>query len=136
MTVAVSTNRAGLERAIASWNAGDYDAYLALYAEDAVLHGYPGNATGRAGAREIYAPHWEAFPGSTIELDEVIEVQDFLAVRFVYSGTHLGPFGPHPPSGRSFRLVGNTLMRLRDGVAVERWAAPAEPNLLEQLGLE
>lgn len=131
-----SPNRAALDRAITAWNDGDHERYLAFYAEDAVLHGYPEDATGREGARRTYAPHWVAFPGSTIELDDVIEVQDFLAVRFVYSGIHLGALGPHEPTGREFRIVGRTLMRFEDGVCVERWAGPAEPNLLAQLGLE
>jgi predicted ester cyclase len=131
----VSAGREALDRAVAAWNAGDYDAYLSFYAEDAVLHGYPDGATGREGARTTYAPHWIAFPHSTIELDEVIEVQDFLAARFVYAGVHEGPLGPHAPTGRSLRLVGRTLMRFADGVCVERWAGPAEPDLFRQLGL-
>lgn len=130
-----SANRAALDRAITSWNEGHHEQYLALYAEDAVLHGYPEGATGREGARATYAPHWAAFPGSTIELEDVIEVQDFLAVRFTYCGTHVGQFGPHAATGNSFRVTGRTLMRLRDAVVVERWAGPAEPSLLEQLGL-
>lgn len=130
-----SENRAALDRAIESWNSGDYEQYLELYAEDAVLHGYPDGVTGREGARVTYAPHWVAFPESTIELEEVIEVQDFLAVRFGYSGTHHGPLGPHAATGKSFRVTGRTLMRLRDGVVVERWAGPAVPSFLEQLGL-
>lgn len=128
-------NRAALDAAVTAWNRGDHEAYLGLYASDATLHGYPGGATGREGARATYAPHWLAFPDSTIELRDVIEVQDHIACTFAYSGTHLGPLGSHGPTGRRFELIGRTLMRFEGGVVLERWAGAAEPSLLEQLGL-
>ena len=128
-------NRAALERAGERWNAGDLRGYLELYAENAVLHGYPGVEPELDGIRTFYEAFWEAFPGSHLVFEDVLADGERLAVRFRVEGTHGGEFHGIPATGRSFSLEGITIIHCADGKCVERWSQADLTGLMSDLSV-
>jgi predicted ester cyclase len=72
-----------LRHAVDAWNRGDLTAYLDVYHPSVVLHGAP---PGRDGVRLTYERIWRLFPGSTLELDDLIVEGDRLACRYTWAG--------------------------------------------------
>ncbi len=127
-------NLAILENAARCWNAGDRAGYLDLYAEQAVLHGYPGVEPGLTGIRQFYSSFWNAFPTATLVIEEAFAFADRVVCRFLVGGTHLGDFQGIPPTGRAFRVPSITILRFDEGRCVERWSQADFLSLLQQLG--
>lgn len=130
----VERNLTALQEAVACWNAGDRAGYVALYAEEAVLRGYPGVAPGLPGIRAFYAGFWTAFPASRLLALDVFGAGDRVVCRFEVQGTHDGPFQGLPATGRPFVLPGITILRFAEGRCVERWSQTDFLSLLQQLG--
>jgi predicted ester cyclase len=74
-------------------------------------------------------PDWHSDPGLVIgEGDLVVE-------QFTASGTQRGEIMGVPATGRTVRLNGINVFRVRDGRIVERWGRLDDLGLLSQLGL-
>ena len=135
----MSTNSDNLKTAVAAWNAGDLDSYLALYDEQIQLRGYTPAPLDKPGVRGFYQMIHSTLTAAgtkspTLQLEEVIEQGDRIAARFVLTGEHRGPFMGVPTTGRSITLSGITIMHFRDGRVTERWATADMLGLLVQIG--
>lgn len=131
-----ASGRAGLEalrRAAACWTAGDLDGYLGLYADDVVLHGYPGVGPGLPAVRGFYQAFTAAFPGSRLVLQDTFASGDRVACRFVVRGRHDGPFLGVDATGRAVEIPGITILRFRGERCVERWSQADFAGLMAQL---
>ncbi|MBK9658019.1 MAG: ester cyclase [Rhodanobacteraceae bacterium] len=125
-----------LKRAREFWNGGDLEAYLRLYSDAVILHGYADVAPGMDGVRAFYQRFWAAFPGSKLVFHEVAAAgDDQVMCRFEVQGTHAGPFQGFPASGRSFVLPGITILRFAGDRCVERWSQADFLGLFVQLGM-
>ena len=60
---------------------------------------------------------------------------DRVWVRFVASGTNLGPFMGNPPTKKKIRVDVIDVVRFQDGKIVEHWGVPDQLGLMFQLGL-
>lgn len=129
-----SLAEAALSRAVEHWNAGDLERYLELYAPEIVMHGIPGLPPGMAGVRGYYEALAVAFPGSRIELDDVMVEGEKVACRFRLCGRHDGPFQGVPASGRDVVISGITILGFRGERCVERWTVVDMLSLLQQIG--
>lgn len=127
-------NQEVVHEAIDHWNRGDLVQYLRLYADNVVIHGYPGLEPGFANVHRFYEAWWRAFPGSQLILDDVIAADDKVACRFRIDGKHEGLFQGIPPSGRPVSVVGFTILRFVNGKCVERWSLVDALGLLTQVG--
>ena len=59
-----------------------------------------------------------------------------MVVRWLDRGTHTGaPFWGIPATGKEILLSGIDILRIEDGVVVERWAETDMLYVLETLGL-
>ena len=132
--MSADANLAVLHGAVDAWNRQDLDAYLQLYADDAVLSGYAGVDPGKASIRKFYEDLFAAFPASRLHLEDVFAHEDKVVCRFRLTGTQSGPFQGLPPSGRAFELPGITILRFAGGLCVERWSQADFLGLLVQLG--
>jgi predicted ester cyclase len=110
------------------------DAYFDLYAEDVVLHGYDGVEPGLDSVKRYYAGIWAVFPDARVHAEDMIEINDKVALRFIMTGTHRGPFLGLNATGRSIRLPGMTILRFKGWKCVERWSVTDSLSLLVQLG--
>jgi steroid delta-isomerase-like uncharacterized protein len=129
-----ATNRRAVEQAIDSWNRGDLQKYLQLYADDAVLYGYAGLGPGLENVRRFYEDWWRAFPGSKLLLHDIICAADKVACRLAIDGAHAGTFQGMPASGKPISVSGFTILRFVNGKCVERWSLVDSFALLTQIG--
>ena len=129
-----SANRAEFDRAIAAWNAGDLDGYLALYDDSLVLHGYTPEPMDRSAAVGFYRQILASFPGATLVFHDVFQSGDRVTIRFTMHGTHDGDFMGVPPTGRPIALDGITVLRFDGERCVERWSSADMLGLLVQIG--
>ncbi|TDD29309.1 ester cyclase [Kribbella turkmenica] len=112
---------------------GAVDTYLA---EDFVNHDPPFGVTpDRDGMRVAGAMMRAAFPDWHSELHELVAEGDIVVERFTASGTHRGEVMGVAPTGRTVRLPGINIFRVRDGLVRERWGRLDELGFLRQLGV-
>jgi hypothetical protein len=82
------------------------------------------------------APFRVSFPDVHMEVIELIAEGDKVVGRFTCSGTHLGEWLGHAPTGRRFEAVDEvSIYRFRAGRIVETWGIEDNLSRLEQLGL-
>jgi predicted ester cyclase len=85
-------------------------------------------------ARSRYASLLTAAPDLRISIDGLLTEGDLVGYGWFASGTHTGPMGRIPATGRTFTFMGNTISRVVDnriGDTVHVYDAMA---LLEQIG--
>ena len=88
-------------------------------------------------ARRWIAPFLAAFPDTHMEIVRLIEEGDTVAGRFRCSGTHLGPWRGHAPTGRRFRRVDEAyFFTVSAGRITAAWGLEDVPRRLRQLGLD
>ena len=119
-----------------AWQRGDIDALTATHAENAVAHSpMQGRLEGRARIRAVYQDWFTAFPGLTLNTDCLLVDGHRVAQFFTVSGTHQGPFGGVPATGRKFQITGAWLFTLsEDGVIVEDRRVYDVTHMLVQIG--
>ena len=107
-----------------------------LYTEDVVDHSAPPDLpAGIEGARAKVSAFINAFPDLHLTYEHMTAEDDFVAGRFILSGTHQGDFGGIPATGNSVRVSGHDLVRLRDGKVCEHWLQLDTLDLMQQLGV-
>jgi predicted ester cyclase len=107
-----------------------------LVAEDMVEHQElgPHHPPGRNGVKAVIASLRRAFPDFKLTIQDVAVAGDVVWTRNIATGTHDGPFGVHPPTGRSIRIAVFDVMRVVDGRIVEHWGLPDRLGVLAQIG--
>jgi len=130
-------NRQNTIDAVAAFNAGDLERYLASYAPDATIHGLPEhlqpNVTGH---REFLTQMRQSLPDFSSTIEAIVAEGDLVAARLSYNGTHEGVFRGVPPTGKRLTWDAMTFRRFNDdGLTVERWILGDNLSLLHQLGL-
>jgi steroid delta-isomerase-like uncharacterized protein len=116
-------NRKLLEQYVELYNAGDLDACMELYAEDAVQLMPDGIFEGRSEIHDRLAQELTAFPDATYTVVSFVEQGDAFADEWTFTGTQTGPFllpdGMElPATGRRVQVKGMELVRVRDGEIV------------------
>lgn len=121
------------------WNKGDFSVLDTLIAPDADDHstvgGVPKTEKGSASFRAIVSMFRAAMPDIRLTIDDEVFAGDKVVHRWHLEGTDTGGVMGMPPSGKKLRLAGTTIVRMRDGKIVERWANVDELGLLQQLGV-
>jgi steroid delta-isomerase-like uncharacterized protein len=116
------------------WSNADLGAIDRLYAADLVDHdAVPGLPPGAAGLKLFVAMFHEAFGDARFDLQVALEQGDLVARRWAMTATHRGPFLGIPPTGRTVRMTGIDLMRIRDGRIAEVWHNEDIAGLMQQL---
>jgi len=116
----MSFNKSLLERYVERYNAGDLDACMELYAEDAVQIMHDGTFAGRSAIRERLARDLTACPDAAYTVGSFVEQGGSFADEWTFAGTHTGPFllpdGTQlPPTGKRLEIKGMELVQVRDG---------------------
>jgi steroid delta-isomerase-like uncharacterized protein len=119
----MNANRKLLDDYVELYNAGDIDACMELYAEDAVQEMRDGTFVGIDAIRERLALDLEACPDATYTVISFIDHGDTFADEWTFVGTHTGPFtlpdGTQlPPTGKRLEIKGMEFVAVRDGKIV------------------
>ena len=118
-------------------NRGDLSAADEAFADDCVVHitGVPEPIRGVAAWKQFVSGLVAAFPDLHFTIEDQVAGQDRVAFRWRGTGTHTGPLGAVPPTGKPIAIDGLILDRVADGRVVERWEQWDQPRMLQQLGL-
>jgi acetyl esterase len=117
-------------------NGGDVDAVGDLWADDLVWHG---GSMGDVHGIEAFRQHLKAnasgaFTGMHLQIDDLIEAEDKVIVRFTNGGTQTGTFMGTPASGRDARWFGIGIYAVAGGRIGEAWFGEDILGMLLQLG--
>lgn len=87
-------------------------------------------------AKRWIAPFQASFPDMHMEIVELVAEGNTVVGRFRCSGTHLGEWLGHPPTGRRFTRIDEVgIFRIEDGRITRAWSLEDTLRRLEQLGL-
>ena len=87
-------------------------------------------------AKRWIAPFRASFPDMRMDVIDLIAEGETVVGRFACSGTHLGEWLGHAPTGRRFEAVDEVyIFRFEDGRIVDAWGLEDTLGRLEQLGL-
>ncbi|GAB5413720.1 MAG: hypothetical protein Cons2KO_13230 [Congregibacter sp.] len=117
------------------WDQGNYKVAASLLSADFERHseGYP--ATGPAAYAAIVKSCHDGFPDTKIVMvDELIADGDRVFVRWRWTGTHTAPFRGIAPSGKSIDVLGEDVIRIRDGRITDIWPLFDPLRLMLQIG--
>jgi steroid delta-isomerase-like uncharacterized protein len=119
----MSANRKLLERYVELYNAGDLEACIDLYAEEAVQKMPDGTFEGPSEIHDRLDRDLAAFPDAAYTVASFVEQGDSFADEWTFTGTHTGPFtlpdGTElPATGKRVEISGMELVQVRDGKIV------------------
>ena len=86
-------------------------------------------------ARRWIAPFRESFPDVHMQVVQLVAEGDTVAARFLCSGTHLGRWRGHEPTGRRFRVDEVYFLEFADGRITRARGVEDTHRRLIQLGL-
>ena len=118
-------------------NRRDLDVANRIFAPDCVVHlaGIAEPIRGVEAWKQVLAGYFTAFPDLRFTLDDHVQAGERVAHRWHCSGTHTGPLGAVPPTGRSSTVTGLSFDRVVNDTVVERWEQFDYARMLQQLGL-
>ncbi|HZS76014.1 MAG TPA: ester cyclase [Ktedonobacteraceae bacterium] len=128
-------NKTIARRYVEMWNTGNLSLADEILSPEYVDHTHPDRSPGPDGVKREIRAFREAFPDSYARVEQMISEGDTVAFRFASYGTHLGTFGPFPPTGKQVQLIGMDFLRIADGKIVELWSVQDTLAWVEQLGL-
>jgi predicted ester cyclase len=77
---------------------------------------------------------FKAFTDITVRVEQLLAEDDRVAVRYVFHGTHIGPFMRIPATHRRIRHSENEIYRITECRIVESWGEGDWLGTLRQLG--
>ena len=112
-----------LDRYVELYNAGDLDACMELYAENASQRMHDGVFEGVAAIRARLARDLEAFEDARYVVYSFFAQGDEFADEWTFTGTNTGPFrlpdgSVIPPTGKQVEIKGMEYVKVRDGKIV------------------
>lgn len=134
MTTATPSNGELVRRAFDALNERDWDGFVDLHSEDAVLHAGGDEIRGVDAITDAEFAYFDAFPDLEMSLDAVHEAGATVAARWTVSGTHEGEFRGVEPTGEDVEFSTIGLFRVSGGTVSEVWIEADQLGLLEQIG--
>ncbi|MFI5808453.1 ester cyclase [Streptomyces sp. NPDC051561] len=116
-------------------NSGDVDACAGLSAPDFIanLPGLPDPVYGREAWKLGTRAMLDAFHDLRIDVEEMFAVDDRVAVRVSFRGTHGGPFQGVPATQRTVGFRSIEMYRVVGNEVAEEWVAPDLAGLMRQI---
>lgn len=137
--MSVEENKAVVRRIFdEAWNRRDFSGLDDLVAPSYVERGAPPGVTlppGPDGVRALLGMFHAAFPDLHITVDDMFGEGDRVAARTTARGTHTGPLGPLPPTGKKVAVPAILILRIVDGKLADRWEVYDEMSMMRQLGV-
>ena len=122
------------------WNQGDATAVDGFLAEEYVIQSDPGDpwdgaTLSRDGFKQRLLSSRAPFPDLRFDITGSVAEGDRVAIAWRMHGTHTGPMGPYPPTGRRIDVQGMTLYYFRDGRITGHRQVVDRVAVAQQLGL-
>jgi steroid delta-isomerase-like uncharacterized protein len=116
------------------WNQGDVAALNDLTDPGFTYHLGEQAPRSRDGMRQFLSGTRSAFPDWRVEVADIIAEGGLVAVRWLGTVTHEGPFHGIAPTGRRIRVSGMNLYRIVEGKVAQEWEQTDSLSMLQQLG--
>jgi predicted ester cyclase len=113
------------------WNADNPVVADELIHSDYTLEGI---GRGPGAVKRNAAAYRTAFPDLAWTIEQMVSEGDWVAVRLTLTGTHLGPLGAIPPSGRRVAMKEMAFWQVIDGQLRVIWSVGDALGLRVQLG--
>ena len=117
-------------------NRGDVSGADTAFHPDCVVH-ITGNAEPVRGVgpwKEFVGGFLRAFPDLQFTMEDQLVQGDLVAFRWRATGTHTGPLGPAPATGKRIAIDGLIVDRVVGGKVQARWEQFDQSLMLQQLG--
>jgi steroid delta-isomerase-like uncharacterized protein len=119
-------------------NSANWDALDDIVTEDFTRHS-EATAGPQVTSREEFVQLQESFlvsvPDQRVTIKKLIAEGDEVAGLATYSGTHTGPMGEFPATGKTFESTFLAIFRIEAGRIAELWVEWDNVAMLTQLGL-
>ena len=116
------------------WNEGNVAAIDELVAPTAVVFQSDlTTALGPDAYREAVRLLHTAFPDLRVTIEDLVACPGRVVVRWTVRGSHQGPFGALPPTGKAVTMARVSIFRLAAGMVVEEWCGGDVIGLKEQV---
>lgn len=117
-------------------NRGDVSVADSVFAPDCLVHmtGVPEPFRGVSAWKAFVAGMLTAFPDLRFTVEDQLAQGDRVAFRWHATGTHSGPLGAAPATGKTIAVDGLIIDRLVNGKVQERWEQFDQSLMLQQLG--
>lgn len=135
MSTVLESNKELVRRVNDGLNDQDPELFTEHHAEDVVLHTVGEEIHGIEAALAHEQALWRAFPDLHHTTEDVLAEGEKVAYRFTASGTHEGPFQGIEPTGNSFEISGQGIVRVEDGELAEVWLNYDTLGMMQQLGV-
>ena len=120
------------------WNEGKTQTVHDLLSPDAVAIGQAGSGVELHGPEEFvrFVEHIRgAFPDIRVTVEDTFGCDDKVALRWSATMTHRGDALGIPPTGKSVRVTGITIVRIVNGKMVAGWDNWDQLGMLAQIGV-
>jgi len=136
VTITDQEANALLDRLEEIYNEGNFAITEDVFSPDFVLHhcGFPEDLVGIEAFEGFVTQNRTAFPDFKLTHDQVIVKDDKMASRWTVTGTHTGPFGDLPPTGKKLQISGLAISRIANGKFAEEWLYFNFLDFYQQLG--
>lgn len=102
-------------------NCGNMHFIEEIVSEHHILHGTDGDLYGQQGMRIMVMEYRTGFPDLSVATHDFAEDGNWIACRFVFSGTHLGPYRGIPASGSRVEVMGTVVDHIKSDHLFESW---------------
>lgn len=131
-------NKAVVTQALKAMDDREYDRFGEFFAQDVKRHSQatPDVEVNSLDEMIAFARMWyEAFPDMKAETHLIVAEGDLVAVWGTYVGTHQGPMGDIPATGKRMESETFGFFRVEDGKIAEFWVTWDNLAAMKQLGL-
>jgi steroid delta-isomerase-like uncharacterized protein len=123
-----------LELIVEFWNTGNPEFANQLYSDN-VRYEAPSQTDNSPEEIADYVTEvHRAFPDFKLHIHDSVSYGDRLISQWTCSGTHRGEYQGIPPTGKSVRVNGITMSRIKDGQITHEHAYYDRLSILEQIG--
>jgi predicted ester cyclase len=121
---------------VQAWNTGNLDGLDEIIDAQFVRHASPASPTAAVGLdslKQAITSTRAAYPDFNVVMDEEIYSADRAVGRWTWTGTNTGT-GAMPPTGRSARVSGISVLHFAEGRILAEWVSQDYLDLYQQLG--
>ena len=117
------------------YNIGNLDIVEEVISPNYTFHYTLGDFKGREGFRQVVTGVRQGFPDFNMTINDMVAEGDTVAIRFTYTGTHLGESFGIPPTGKSVTMDECLFFRFENGMETDEWIYADSLALFQQLGV-
>jgi steroid delta-isomerase-like uncharacterized protein len=120
-----------------AFNARKAADVMAVFADAAMEsdQAAPADTRGKKDLEKSLAALWKAFPDAKIDVPRLWAAGAYVAAEGKLTGTHSGPLGGLPKTGKKVEMEYAEIFKLEDGKITEMWRFWNQAAMAKQLGL-